>query len=264
MTNLLIDEPPLQVLPSLAVAIGLNEALILQQVHYWIGTKKRAPDKNKETFRKGEWWVYNSVPEWNEQFPFWGDNTIRRALASLREQELLITEQLSSDPRDKTLWYRIDYPKLETLTAYHHKPKGSSKKKWADASTQNGQSTDPEGVDANNQGGQTQLPEMGTSLTETPPKTTQRIHQRAQEAASPRDSLSFQEGKEQEQPDGMSLERQARRDIRKRVGAHPPSRDVMEQMYQDRLAELKAEKGGGGSSGRRSTGLGSGCPRTPY
>jgi hypothetical protein len=41
MTDLLIKEPPLQVLPSLAVAIGLKPALVLQQL-YWLS--QRAPD----------------------------------------------------------------------------------------------------------------------------------------------------------------------------------------------------------------------------
>lgn len=36
MSKLLIEEPPLQVLPSLAVTIGLNEAIIIQQIHYWL------------------------------------------------------------------------------------------------------------------------------------------------------------------------------------------------------------------------------------
>ena len=36
MSRLLINENPLQVLPTLAVKIGLNEAMILQQMHYWL------------------------------------------------------------------------------------------------------------------------------------------------------------------------------------------------------------------------------------
>ena len=35
MSKLLINEHPLQVLPSLATKIGLNEAIVLQQIHYW-------------------------------------------------------------------------------------------------------------------------------------------------------------------------------------------------------------------------------------
>ena len=31
----LYNEPPLTVSPSLAAAVGLNEAIVLQQVHYW-------------------------------------------------------------------------------------------------------------------------------------------------------------------------------------------------------------------------------------
>ena len=196
---LLIDEPPLQVLPSLAVAIGLNEALILQQVHYWIGLKKRFPDKNKDTFVHGQWWVYNSVPQWNEQFPFWGDNTIRRALASLRDSGLLIAEQLNTgDPRDKTLWYRIDYAKLDTITAVHHKPKGSSKKKWVDASTQNGQSIDPIRVDTSTHTGQMQATISGKSLTETSSEITKRIHQRVAATAAPESSLTLPEPEKKE------------------------------------------------------------------
>lgn len=41
MSRLLINEQPLLVLPSLACEIGLNEALMLQQIHYWMNTSKK-------------------------------------------------------------------------------------------------------------------------------------------------------------------------------------------------------------------------------
>lgn len=228
---LLIDEPPLQVLPSLAVAVGLNEALILQQVHYWIQAKRKAPERYQESFKQGEWWVYNSVPEWNAQFPFWGDNTIRRALSSLRELGLLIAGQLAPDPRDKTLWYRIDYDKLDKTTALHHAPKGTAKKKfdsniaeiesetkWADASTQNGQmdkngqmassgSTQNGQVHQSKMGrshlpkaGSSHPPKMGKTLTETSSENSQRIPQKTDSEFS----ASLFEGKEPE-PDKVPV-----------------------------------------------------------
>ena len=55
MSNLLIEEPPLQVLPSLALAVGLNEAIILQQMHYWLKIKQQASDKYADSFRDGRW-----------------------------------------------------------------------------------------------------------------------------------------------------------------------------------------------------------------
>lgn len=102
---LLLDEQPLLVMPQLAKEIGLNEAIILQQIHYWLKNPKAGVVINDEK------WVYNSVTQWNEQFPFWSANTIRRALNNLREKGYLIAEKLSPDTRDNTLYYRIDYSK---------------------------------------------------------------------------------------------------------------------------------------------------------
>jgi len=104
MSKLLINEPPLQVLPSLAVKIGLNEAIIVQQIHYWLQKNKPMEDGNS--------WVFNSVREWKEQFPFWSENTILRNLQSLRDSGLLIAEQKSKNSFDKTLYYRINYDLL--------------------------------------------------------------------------------------------------------------------------------------------------------
>lgn len=104
MNALLIHEPPLQVLPSLVVAIGLNEAIVLQQIHYWLRTSTN--DIN------GQRWVYNTVKQWHEQFPFWSDDTVSRTLTNLRKSGLVIAEKLSKNAFDRTLYYRIDYSKL--------------------------------------------------------------------------------------------------------------------------------------------------------
>lgn len=107
MSRLLINENPLQVLPKLAAAIGLNEAIVLQQVHYWLSYST--------TQKKGYAWTYNTVQQWQEQFPFWSDDTVRRTLASLRKLGLLIGERLSENRFDKTFFYRIDYEQLASL-----------------------------------------------------------------------------------------------------------------------------------------------------
>ena len=108
MSKLLINEPPLQVLPSLAKAIGLNEAIFLQQVHYWLqGTKHR---------HEGKPWVYNTYEGWQEQFPFWSVSTIRRTVASLCKQGLIhTTSEYNKVGIDNTLWYTVDYDCLLIL-----------------------------------------------------------------------------------------------------------------------------------------------------
>ncbi|CAK8741304.1 hypothetical protein SODG_004717 [Sodalis praecaptivus] len=106
-SRLLIHENPLQVLPSLACAIGLNEAMVLQQIHYWLGNSRHVHDGCK--------WVYNSVVEWQTQFPFWSETTVKRTLASLESQGLVVTANYNKDRRDRTKWYSINYDALRRL-----------------------------------------------------------------------------------------------------------------------------------------------------
>lgn len=111
MSKLLIQESPLTFQPSLAVAIGLNEAIVLQQIHYWI-----ANTKNKGYEQDGFKWVYNTYAEWKEtNFPFWSENTVQRTFASLEEKGLVISIQPMKSKYDRTKYYRIDYSKLETF-----------------------------------------------------------------------------------------------------------------------------------------------------
>lgn len=107
-SKLLIEEPPLQVLPSLAVAIGLNEAIFLQQLHYLLRFSKVKVD--------GRMWTYNSYDSWAEVFPFWSVPTIRRTVTKLRELGLILTrDDLNELKVDNTLWFSIDRQKLSLL-----------------------------------------------------------------------------------------------------------------------------------------------------
>ena len=114
MSKLLINEPPLQVLPSLARAIGLNEAIVVQQIHYWLGIQQKS--QNNFCYRENRWWCYNTYEDWNEQFTWWSISTIRRTFTNLRESGIIIAKELSPNPHDHTLWYTIDYEKLNEIS----------------------------------------------------------------------------------------------------------------------------------------------------
>lgn len=119
-TALLISEPPLQVIPSLAAAVGLNEAIILQQLHYWL----RQPGSHLIDGRR---WIYNTYEGWQEQFPFWSARTIQRALLGLEREGLVIsTMAYNKLPIDKTKWYSVDYGKLDDLVARPSRQSGTS------------------------------------------------------------------------------------------------------------------------------------------
>jgi DNA-binding transcriptional ArsR family regulator len=109
--NLLIQEPPLQVLPTLAMKIGLLEAIVLQQLHYWLENKKAGVERN------GYKWIYNTYTEWRENFPFISERTIQRTFLRLEELGVVISEQLDKHEYNRRNYYRIDYEKLELLSA---------------------------------------------------------------------------------------------------------------------------------------------------
>ncbi|MBM3632394.1 MAG: hypothetical protein FJX03_01615 [Alphaproteobacteria bacterium] len=106
--QLLINEPPLQVLPTLAKTIGLNEAIVLQQVHYWLN-----PQFNKNFFEE-RYWVYNTFTQWHQQFQFWSKKTIKRTIANLEESGLLISFVTRGFKRTK--YYTLDYDLLKKIS----------------------------------------------------------------------------------------------------------------------------------------------------
>lgn len=124
MSKLLMDEVPLMCQPSLAVKIGLNEALFIQQLHYWLTSSKN--------IRDGKHWVYNTVDEWNKQFPFWSKATLKRTIASLEKMGLIQSANYNRISIDRTKWYTIDY---EALCALETKNENSNNDRKTDESS---------------------------------------------------------------------------------------------------------------------------------
>lgn len=110
VSNLLINEPPLQVLPSLAEKIGLNEAIVLQQLHYWL----RHARKNYA----GKKWIYKTYDQWREQdFKFWSDKTVRNIFKSLKKKNLVLVKKLADNKQNQVNYYTINYQELNRLSS---------------------------------------------------------------------------------------------------------------------------------------------------
>ncbi len=109
MSKLLLDERPLIVLPELAVIIGLNEAIFLQQIHYWLQRSKNDI--------KGQKWTYNSYESLQKQFSFFSISTIKRIIKNLKEKDILMVDNFNADCRDKTNWYSINYDVFNALVS---------------------------------------------------------------------------------------------------------------------------------------------------
>lgn len=111
MSGALIPEPPLLVLPTLATRVGLNQSIILQQLHW--ASERRAREL------EGARWLKVDLPWFERQFPFWSEATIRRATKDLVTLGLVVSRRTS----DGNV-YRIDYGAVQTLMDGHFAPPG--------------------------------------------------------------------------------------------------------------------------------------------
>lgn len=114
-SKLLISEDPLIVLPSLAKRIGLEEAIVLQQIHYWVATQQKT--QNERCFKHGFYWVYNTLEQWQEtQFPWWSLMSVRRILKALEDMGLVTSRKLESQTDwNQRKWYTVNYAALRKL-----------------------------------------------------------------------------------------------------------------------------------------------------
>lgn len=97
------------VLPSLAAELGTaDEAIVLQQLHYWL--------QRSNNVRDGHKWVYNSMNDWLKQFPWIKSRKrLTRYFDDLESRGLVVTGNYNKAAFDKTKWYRIDYDALSVL-----------------------------------------------------------------------------------------------------------------------------------------------------
>ena len=165
MSNLLINEYPLTVLPTLACHIGLNEAIVLQQFHYWIGRTNNVIDGNK--------WIYNTYTEWNLQFPFWSRSTLIRTINNLEKLGLIISGNFNKMNLDKTKWYRVDYEAVKRLEesndlgkAKHEKKSNKTKNEKVSNKVSSKELNDSKGSERVTQNDYIELVNLNTSTTQ--------------------------------------------------------------------------------------------------
>lgn len=89
------------VLPELAVQIGLNQAIVVQQLHFLLSV----PGGREIT---GEHWVFNTYEQWqSEHFPWWHTKTIQNIFTRL--EEMLIVESCQPDGgMSRKKYYRLN------------------------------------------------------------------------------------------------------------------------------------------------------------
>jgi hypothetical protein len=78
--SLLAPEKFLQVPPTLACAIGLNEAIVLQHLYWLQGLPNSGTKIGEDNY------VFNTYEQWKRDFfPFWSERTIQRIFLHLEK-----------------------------------------------------------------------------------------------------------------------------------------------------------------------------------
>ena len=108
--KLLTNEKTFIVQPSLACVLGVEEALLLQHLHYRL--------QQQDVLHDSEAWYCQSHSNWAKQFPFWNEQKIKRLMIRLEKLGIVhSTDKFNQFYVDRTKWYKIDYNLLQNIIA---------------------------------------------------------------------------------------------------------------------------------------------------
>ena len=98
--------------------IGLNGAIAIQIIHYWISQYKQ--QEREQNFRDGRYWHYSTYDELHEKyFPFISEvKTVKSVFLRLEHFGVLLSGAYGAGRKK---WYTIDYDELDRLIAAHAK-----------------------------------------------------------------------------------------------------------------------------------------------
>ena len=108
-SDMLIQDGHLVVVQERLVKVfGLDKAVFIQKLHYWLRTESGV-------VIDGRRWVYNTLAQWHKQSPWWSARTIQRIIKDLEELKVIVSWKINRDKGDHTKWYTIDYGVMNQL-----------------------------------------------------------------------------------------------------------------------------------------------------
>ena len=106
---------------KIASKIGLYEAIILNQIDYWVKVNK-GKEKNEHYYHDEMFWMYMTLDGWHEQFNYLSRKTIQRALKKLKDSNLIHVGNFNSKGYDRTTWYCVNYDTVRSILNPEQEP----------------------------------------------------------------------------------------------------------------------------------------------
>lgn len=107
---------------ELAEKFGLNNAIFLQDIAYWIEFNR----KNDTAFKDGRYWTYSTMNELAERHPYWNKNQVRHIVDTCKKNGWIIVEHYDKSSYNRRNWYSLS-DEIMSIISYDSVP-GSKEK----------------------------------------------------------------------------------------------------------------------------------------
>ena len=100
---------------ALAKLYGIEEAILINNFHYWIKENK-ANDRN---FFDGRYWTFNTQKAYADLFSYLSEGRIKRTINNLVEKGILMKGNYNTNQYDRTNWYAFTDEGLAIVQNYY-------------------------------------------------------------------------------------------------------------------------------------------------
>lgn len=100
---------------ALAKLYGIEEAILINNFHYWIKENK-ANDRN---FFDGRYWTFNTQKAYADLFSYLSEGRIKRTINNLVEKGILMKGNYNANQYDRTNWYAFTDEGLAIVQNYY-------------------------------------------------------------------------------------------------------------------------------------------------
>lgn len=88
---------------TIAVEVGVNEAIMLSNIHHWVMSNKAAGRNCYD----GKYWTYDTVNSYTAKYPFWTIQNVRTILKHLEKGGYIESGCYNKLKFDRTKWYTL-------------------------------------------------------------------------------------------------------------------------------------------------------------
>lgn len=92
---------------GVAMECGVNAAIVLNHIIYWLKSNQKFKDRHPECIQEGKIWMYEKQEEMAEFFGFYSTKEVRDYIKILVDKGFLVKGNFNTNHFDKKNWYSL-------------------------------------------------------------------------------------------------------------------------------------------------------------